>query len=90
MCASSVVARVAHGRAQDGRGEDISEWNFDYSDCTQGIQYPPVAGNAILFYSQNAGAVSPLRPATQQMYVCMPKLAADSFVHTRMHALVRG
>lgn len=38
-------------RALDGEGKSITPWRNDYKDCRQGIKYPPVAGNAVLFYS---------------------------------------
>ena len=38
-------------RALDGNGKSITPWRNDYKDCRQGIKYPPVAGNAVLFYS---------------------------------------
>ena len=38
-------------RALDGEGNSITPWRNDYKDCRQGIKYPPVAGNAVLFYS---------------------------------------
>jgi prolyl 4-hydroxylase len=38
-------------RALDGEGKSITPWRMDYKDCRQGIKYPPVAGNAVLFYS---------------------------------------
>lgn len=38
-------------RALDGEGNSITPWRMNYKDCNQGIKYPPVAGNAVLFYS---------------------------------------
>lgn len=38
-------------RALDGKGQSITPWRYDYKDCSQGIKYPPKAGNGVLFYS---------------------------------------
>ena len=42
-------------------GAPLTPWHYDYKTCAQGIQYRPVAGNAILFYSLTpAGTLDPL------------------------------
>ena len=54
-------------------GESITKWKRNYKDCNQGIKYPPVRGNAVLFYSMRPVRHSalPRRPAT----LCNPATA---------------